>query len=175
MAPGGLAAAKNIAATLSITTWLLYGGFLAAAIGMFFPWVTVSADVPMMGHLYEDVSPFKDYKMFAVLAVIAAAAWLAWPTLSASRTLPANRLIALTAVVGLLAIGFVIGVLDYVNGVAEIDKQFAGENADIAELRNIIDVSIGFGFILYTAGLAAIIFGVVRLWRQRPRTQTQAY
>ena len=66
MASEGPATAKDVA-NLSITDWLLFGGLVVAAVGMFFSWVTVSADIPLRGHLSEDRSPFQDYRTFGVL------------------------------------------------------------------------------------------------------------
>jgi hypothetical protein len=172
MASEGLVAAKGFAAKLSITGWLIFAGLVVAAIGIFLPWVTVSADVPLAGHLSADLSPFKDFWIFGVLVVIACAAWLAWPAFSRSR-IPLNRLIGLSVAVGLLVVCFVIGVWAYVNGVLERDKEFADSGTE--DLKGLVDVSIGPGLILYTAAMVAIVVGTVQLWRQRSRTQNQAY
>lgn len=172
MASEGLSAAKGFAAKLSITGWLIFGGLLIAAIAMFLPWVTVSANVPLAGHLSVDLSPFKDYWIFVALLVIAGSGWLAWPALSGSQ-IPFNRLIGLSVAVGVLVVFFIIGVYAYVNGISERNKEFSDK--DVEEFKGLVDVSIGPGLILYTAATAAIVFGVVQLWRQRPRTQNQPY
>ncbi len=160
----GLAAAKGFAARLSVTAWLLFGGFAIAAIAVFFKWVTVNGPGAQI-----DVSPFRDFWTFLVLLVIAGAAWLAWPTATGSQ-MPVNRLIGLTAAVGLIVVGVVVGVVTYVNWVSKRNDAGAG-----GEDVSFVHVSIGSGWVLYTAATVAIVVGLVRLWRQRSRTQNQAY
>jgi hypothetical protein len=172
MASEGLGTVKGFAARPSITAWLLYGGFVIAAIAMFFPWVTVSADIPLAGHLSDDVSPFKGFWILAVLLVIAGAAWLAWPTVSGSQ-MSVNRLMGLTAVIGLLTVGLFIGFATYANGVSQRDSELGGRH--IAEFKNLVDVSVGPGLLLYTAAVVAIVVGVVHLWIDRSRVQKQAH
>ena len=163
----GLAAVKGFAVKLSITAWLLFGGFVIAAIGVFFKWVTVSA----VG-LQADGSPFQGFWIFVVLLVIAGAAWLAWPTVSGSQ-LSVNRLIGLTVAVGLIVVGAFVGFAAYVTGLSDRDKEFAQSGDE--DMKALVNVSIGPGLILYTAATVAIVVGIIRLWRHRSRTQNQTY
>ncbi len=172
MASEGFTAAKGFASKLSITGWLIFGGLVVAAVALFLPWVTVSADIPLAGHLSVDLSPIKDFWIFGVLLVIAAAAWLAWPALAGAQ-MPINRLIGLSVAAGVLGVCFIIGVWAYVDGVTEKNKEFADQDAQ--DLKGLVDVSIGPGLMLYTASTIAIIAGIVQLWRQRSRAQNQAY
>lgn len=160
----GLVAAKGFAARLSITAWLLFGGFAIAAIGVFLKWVTINGPGGQL-----DVSPFRDFWTFLVLLVIAGAAWLAWPTATGSQ-MPVNRLAGLTAAAGLLVVGVIVGVATYVNWESKRNKELAGDE-DI----NFVHLSIGPGLVLYTAATVAIVVGVVRLWRERSRTQNRSY
>jgi hypothetical protein len=161
-----LAPANGIATRLSATTGLLFGGFIIAAIAMFFPWVTVSVDSPLGGSLYKaDASPFTGGWIFAIQLVIAAAVWLAWPTLSGSQ-ISVKRLGGLTAVVGLQIVCLFIGLADYANGVTE-KKATARAGEELTNLH----VSVGFGLLWYTAAVVAIVVGVVRVWIHRSNTE----
>jgi Protein of unknown function (DUF2510) len=149
-------AVKGMVVKLSVTAVLLFGGFIIATIAIFFPWVTVSAN-------FEGIS-LGSYEggltggwRFADLLVIAGAAWLAWPTLSGSQ-MPVNRLAGLTVVVCLLVGVFAIGFYDVV---------FSGAPKEV-------DVSPGFGLLLYTAAVISSVAGVVRLWIQRGQNENRA-
>jgi Protein of unknown function (DUF2510) len=167
-----LAAPKGIVARLSVQAGLLFGGFVIAAIALFFPWVTVSVDSPLGGDLYKaDASPFTGGWIFAVLVVIAGAAWLAWPILSGSQ-MSVKRLSGLTAVVCLQIGCLVIGFIDYANGAVEKSKA----TTDTGEQLTGLHVSVGLGLLLYGAAVVVITVGVVRLWIQRSQGQKhQAY
>jgi hypothetical protein len=165
-----LAAPKGIVARLSVQAGLLFGGFVIAAIALFFPWVTVSVDSPLGGDLYKaDASPFTGGWIFAVLVVIAGAAWLAWPILSGSQ-MSVKRLSGLTAVVCLQIGCLVIGFIDYANGAVEKSKA----TTDTGEQLTGLHVSVGLGLLLYTAAVVAIVVGVVRVWIHRSRTEKRA-
>ena len=103
-----LATVKDTVAKLSVTAWLLFGGFVIAAIGIFFPWQTVSFNAAGLGELGSNNSALAGGARFAVLLVIAAAVWLAWPARSGSK-MSVRRLTGLTVVVCLLVGVFVLG------------------------------------------------------------------
>jgi hypothetical protein len=158
------AAAKNFAANLSVPGWLIYGGCLAAFIGVFMPWVTVSASVIIQ--VSANVSPSQQPAvMIFLLAVIAVTAGLAWTVLSAAPAAPAGRLTGLAASAGALILGVLLGIYWYFSGASEISNQLGGSGTDLSSM---VSVSLNFGFILYTAGVAVVIAGVVMLWRKRP-------
>lgn len=158
----GVATVKGFAPKVSITAGLLFGGLVLAAISLFLPWTTVTASL-LLGSPYTfDVSPFRGGRVFLVLPVIAAAGWLAWPMISGAQML-IKRLAGLTGVVGLLGLFFMIGVINYVQNLSEKQKAVSGAEF----LADAIDVSIGFGFVLYTMALVAIAVGLGRVWMQR--------
>ena len=160
------AAAKNFAANLSVPGWLIYGGCLAAFIGVFMPWVTVSASVIIQ--VSANVSPSQQPAvMIFLLAVIVVTAGLAWSVLSAAPAVPAGRLTGLAASAGALILGVLLGIYWYFSGASEISNQLGGSGMDLSSM---VSVSLNFGFILYTAGVAVVIAGVVMLWRKRPST-----
>ncbi|WP_293023000.1 DUF2510 domain-containing protein [Mycolicibacterium sp.] len=160
----GGAAAKNFAAILSVPGWLIYGGCLAAFIGVFLPWVTVSANVIIQ--VSVNVSPSqRPALMIFLLAVIAVTAGLAWTVLSAAPAVPTGRLTGLAASAGALVLGVLLGIYWYFSGASEISDQLGGSGADLSSL---VSVSLNFGFILYTVGVAVVIAGVAMLWRKRP-------
>ena len=174
MASDGLANAKAFAAKLSIPAWLLYGGFVVAAISTFLTWVSVSATIEGT-NFNEDVSPFQGVWVVVVLAVIATAAFLAWPSISGSQ-MPASRLIGLTVVIGILGVGLIVGFWDYANGLSELKE--AGKDLtdeEMQALKGLVHVSMGPGMILYMAAVVAMVAGVVMLWRHRSRIPKQAY
>jgi hypothetical protein len=155
---------RNFAANLSVPGWLIYGGCLAAFIGVFMPWVTVSANVIIQ--VSVNVSPSQQPAvMIFLLAVIAITAGLAWAVLSAAPVVPAGRLAGLAASAGALILGVLLGIYWYFSGASEISNQLGGSGTDLSSL---VSVSLNFGFILYTAGVAVVIAGVALLWRKRP-------
>lgn len=158
-AADGLATVRGLVAKVSVTAGLLYGGLVFAAIGIFLPWGTATAEVLGQAFLSHDIS-VPGWLMFVVVLMIAAAAWLAWPALSGS-SVPNNHRIGLTVVVGLLVGVFVIGVLHFLD--AAPDKGVGGEAAGV-------DLSVGSGLVLYPVAVIAIAGGVVRLWMHRSKT-----
>jgi hypothetical protein len=156
-ASDSLAAAKVLLANLSLTSGLIYGGLIIAVIGILCPWVTVSVMGIEEGS--RDFGPHISWK-YAALLVIAAAGWLAWPTVSRSQ-LQLNRLIGLTAAVGVLGLVFIIGFYDIVSF-----------SSNISEMTyKIADVDPGWGLWLYAAAVIASAAGVVQLWIHSRKTQ----
>jgi hypothetical protein len=88
------------------------------------------------------------------------AAGLAWPALSGSAV-EVWRLIGLSVVVCLLAVLMVV----WFSNVSTSNKEGEG----------VVDVSPGFGLLLYGAGVVVVAVGVVRLWILRSRMQNRAY
>jgi hypothetical protein len=153
MTSDGLAAAKSFAAKLSITGWLLFVGFVLAVIATFFPYAVVSAD--LLGSIEISANGSAKFVVFLLAAV---AAGLAWPVLSGSP-------LAVWRLVGLSAVAAVLGFL--------MIKWFS--DASSSQAGGEVNVSPGFGLLLYGAAVVAIVVGVVRLWIDRSRTQKQAY
>ena len=149
---------KDTLARLSVTAWLLFGGFVIAAIGIFFPWQTISYNAAGLGELGSNNSALAGGARFAVLLLIAAAVWLAWPTRSGSK-MSVKRLTGLTVVVCLLVGVFVLGFY----GVSDNNRMNAGSGEDF---------SAGFGLLVYTAAVIAVVVGIVRVWMHRSRTRT---
>ena len=81
MASDGLASVKGVAAKLSVTAWLLYGGFVVALIATFCPAATVTYHLFGAALSSADVS-FNGPARIVAFLVLAGAAWLAWPTIS---------------------------------------------------------------------------------------------
>ena len=102
--------------------------------------------------------------MIFLVAVIAVTAGLAWTVLSAAPAVPTGRLTGLAASAGALVLGVLLGIYWYFSGASEISDQLGGSGADLSSL---VSVSLNFGFILYTVGVAVVIAGVVMLWRKR--------
>ena len=152
-----LATVKDTVAKLSVTAWLLFGGFVIAAIGIFFPWQTVSFNAAGLGELGSNNSALAGGARFAVLLVIAAAVWLAWPARSGSK-MSVRRLTGLTVVVCLLVGVFVLGFY----GVSANNRMNAGSGENF---------SAGFGLLVYTAAIIAVVVGTVRVWMHRSGTE----
>ena len=150
-----VATVKQTLGRLSVTAWLLFGGGVVAAIAIFFPWqtITITANELGLGDLGTDNSGLAGGTRFAVLLVIAAAVWLAWPTQS-GLAMSVRRLTALSVVVGLLVGAFILGYF----GVSDNNRINAGSGDSF---------SAGFGLLLYTAAVVAIVVGVVRVWMHR--------
>ena len=155
MASEGIATVKGVAAKLSVTAWLLYGGLVLALIATFLPFATES--VTFLGSTVSDDVSTNGFTKFIVCLLVAVAAWLAWPTLSASRV-AVGRLIGLSVVVVLL-IGLVA--LWFTN-------TSHSEGGDIS-------LTPGFGAMLYGAAVIAVAVGVVRLWTQQPQARNRPY
>jgi Protein of unknown function (DUF2510) len=159
MASDGLATVKGFAAKLSVTAWLLVGGFVITFIGTFFPYATVSASALGSIVFSQEVSA-NGAARFVVLVLVGVASGLAWPALSGSEV-AVWRLIGLSVVVCLLAVLMVVW--------------FSNVSTDNKEGEGVVDVSPGFGLLLYGAGVVVVAVGVVRLWILRSRTQNRAY
>jgi hypothetical protein len=154
------ATVKDAVAKLSVTAWLLFGGFVIAAVGIFFPWQTVSYNAAGLGDLGSNNSALAGGARFAVLLIIAVAVWLAWPARSGSK-MSVKRLTGLAMVVFLLVGVFVLGFY----GVSDNNRVNAGSGEDF---------SAGFGLLVYTAAVIAVVVGTVRVWMQRSRTEELA-
>jgi hypothetical protein len=153
---------KDTLGKLSVTAWLLFGGCVTAAIGIFFPWqtVTLSANELGLGNLGTENSGLAGGTRFAVLLVIAAAVWLAWPTHSGSA-MSVKRLTGLSVIVALLVGAFVLGFY----GVSDNNRMNAGSGESF---------SAGFGLLVYAAATVAVVVGVVRVWMRRSGIQVLA-
>lgn len=150
VAADGLTTAKNIAARLSVTAWLLFAGFVIAVIATFFSLVSYNA-----GFLSVD-SGFNGVQRLIVFVLVGVATWLAWPLVSGSQ-IAMNRLIGLSVVDGLFGILLII----WFSQVSSVNRQMDG----------IVDVSPGFGLMMCGAAIVLIAVGVVRLWIQRSQAQ----
>ncbi|CAM3308630.1 hypothetical protein BST27_29410 [Mycobacterium intermedium] len=161
----GLATVKSFVPKDLVTAGLLFVGLALAAISLFLPWTTITAKV-LFGTTTIDASPFRGGWSFLILLVIAGAGWLAWPTISGAQML-FRRIVGLTGVVGLLGVFFLIGAINYAQGISEKQQAIAeaGDSADF--IANGVDVSLGFGFVLYTMALVAIAVGLGRVWARR--------
>lgn len=154
MASDGLATVKGIVGRLSITAWLLIGGFVLAVIATFFPYATVSAE----GLVSIEVSA-NAAAQAVVFVLVGVAAGLAWPALAGSQV-DVWRLIGLGVVVLLLGGLMVVW--------------FNDASANNVEGEG-VDVSPGSGLLLYGAAVIVITVGVVRLWMHRLQTQKRTY
>jgi hypothetical protein len=146
----GLATIRALAARLSITTGLVFGGLIIATLAVFLPLATVT----VMGMNLADASFPWLYKLI-VLASIAGSAALAWPALS-GVPIDVGRRTGLSVLTGLMVVVVIIAFF----AVSQGDQEGAG----------IAAVSPGFGLMLYVAAVIAIIVGVIRLWMQPAQT-----
>ncbi|MBO0853876.1 MAG: DUF2510 domain-containing protein [Nocardia sp.] len=147
-ASADLAPVKRVLAQLPATSWLLFGGFVLVVIGMFFPWVTVSA--AELG-LSVSASP-PGSTVVLVCVIVAVAAWLTWPTISTSPVSNSRR-IALTVAVGLLIALIVANWFLAVHD--ESDARDSG-----------VSVSPAFGTFVYLVGCIAMAVGIFRVWKR---------
>jgi hypothetical protein len=83
--------------------------------------------------------------------------WLAWPARSGSK-MSVRRLTGLTVVVCLLVGVFVLGFY----GVSTNNRMNAGSGENF---------SAGFGLLVYTAEIIAVVVGTVRVWMHRSGTE----
>jgi Protein of unknown function (DUF2510) len=150
-----LATVKGLVANFTPKTWLLYGGLAFAFLTVFFPWVTIS--VMGMEEGSGDVGPHLGWKYVALLAIIAAAV-LAWPTVVGSA-LDANRLIGLSAAVGVLFLGVVFGFFEILSFSSKLSSEIGG----------LVQASPGFGLYLFAAAVIASAAGVVWVWIDRSK------
>lgn len=153
MPSDGIATVKGIVERFSITTWLLFGGFVLAVIATFFPYATVTAE----GLISIDVSTNGAAKLYVFLLVGIAAA-LAWPALSGSE-------VAVWRLIGLSVVVCVLGALMLVWFHDASSSQDEGD----------VNVSPGVGLLLYGVAVVVIAVGVVRLWMLRSQTHRQTY
>jgi hypothetical protein len=156
---GGVAGARNVVGKFSIAAWLLVGGLVATVIATFFPYATVSANVLGSTVFALEVS-LDGTSRFVVVALVVASAVVALPAFTASAT-AVWRLITLSALVGMLAVLMVIW--------------FSNVSSQNAELQGAVDVSPGFGLLLYGAGVCFTAAGVIRLWMLHSRTHNTSY
>lgn len=156
------ATVNGTAAKLSVTAWLLFGGLVIAAIGIFFPWQSVSYSPNGLGNLVaSNNSALLGSARFAVLLVIAVAVWLAWPARSGNE-MSDQRLTGLTVVVFLLVADFALAFYGvYHNN--SVNAAGSGE-----------DFSAGLGLLVYTAAVSAVVVGTVRVWMHRSGTKEPA-
>lgn len=162
MGSGGPAGARGLATRIPVAAWLLYGGFVVAAISVFLPWVKASA----LGLISKNASPLEGVWLVVPIVIIAGAAWLAWPLLTGSQ-LATNRLIGLTVSAGVLMILLVIGYWGYMSAVSERNKD--------PDVKDVVDVSVGPGLLMYTAAIVAIVVAIVQLWINQSKRQNSAY
>jgi hypothetical protein len=120
--------------------------------------VTVSANV--LGMTTGSQTSANGPARIAVFLLVAVAVALAWPSLSGSPVV-IGRLVGLSVVVVLLAGLMVV----WFNSVSSVNSQGEG----------VVDVTPGFGLLLYGFAVIVVAAGVVRLWLHRPQTQTQTY
>jgi hypothetical protein len=146
---------KGFVGNLSITAWLLIGGFVVTFIATFLPYASVSVTSLVLTDVAQDHSA-NNVQRFVVLLLVGAAAGLVWPALSGSEV-AVWRLIGLSAAVGLLAALMLV----WFTSVSSANQEGGG----------VVDVSPGFGLFLYGVGVVIVAVGVVRLWILRSKTQ----
>jgi Protein of unknown function (DUF2510) len=156
---GGVAGARNVVGKFSIAAWLLVGGLAATVIATFLPYATVSANDLGSTVFALEVS-LDGPSRFVVVALVAASAVVALPAFTGSAT-AVWRLITLSALVGILAVLMVIW--------------FSNVSSQNTELHGAVDVSPGFGLLLYGAGVCVSAAGVIRLWMLHSRTHNTSY
>jgi Protein of unknown function (DUF2510) len=150
----GLAQVKGVVGYFSVTAWVLVAGLITTFIGTFFPYASVSVNALGSSVVLQEVSANGPAR-FVVIFLVAAAAALAWPALSGSQA-AVWRLIGLSVAVAALAGLMVVW--------------FTNVSTSNQEGQGVVDVSPGFGLLLYGAGVVIIAVGVIRLWLLRSRT-----
>ena len=159
ISPDSLAAAKGFAAKLPVTAWLLFGGLVFAVVATFLPFATVSAHALGMDLGSHEISA-NSAARFAVFVLAGLAVALAWPSLSGAPV-AIGRLIGLSVVVVLL--------------VALMVAWFNSVSSQNSEGEGVVDVTPGFGLLVYGLAVVVVGAGVVLLWTHRSRTQNQTY
>jgi hypothetical protein len=154
MASDGLAQVKGVVGNFSMTAWVLVAGLITTFIGTFFPYASVSVNALGSSVILQQVSANGPAR-FVVIFLVAAAAALAWPALSGSQA-AVWRLIGLSVAVAALAGLMVVW--------------FTNVSTSNQEGEGVVDVSPGFGLLLYGAGVVITAVGVIRLWLLRSRT-----
>jgi hypothetical protein len=150
----GLATIRAMAARVSITTGLLFGGLIFATLAVFLPFASIS----VFGMNVADISMPWTYR-FVALALIAGSGALAWPALS-GVPIEAGRRIGLSVVAGAMVVVVIIAFV-------AVSK---GNSEGSADSMGLAGASPGFGLMLYAAAVIAVIAAIVRLWMQRPPT-----
>ncbi|WP_156744368.1 hypothetical protein, partial [Mycobacterium sp. E740] len=145
---------KAMAARASITTGLLFGGLIFAALAVFLPFASIN----VLGIDVADISMPWAYRAPA-LVLIAASLTFAWPALSGLAIEPGRR-IGLSIAAGGMVVVAVVAFVAVSRGNSE------GTDASMG----IAGASPGFGLILYAAAIIAFIVAIVRLWMQRHQT-----
>jgi uncharacterized membrane protein len=133
------------------------GGLVAALIALFLPLANVSAE----GVLSVDVY-WPGWAKFIGFLLVAAGLALTWATYDRLQTQQAT-LIGLSVLVGLMIAHLILNWFTY-------DSESKG-NGDLAG----VDVSPGFGLLLYTLGLIVAAAGIVLIWRARSTPQSRPY
>jgi hypothetical protein len=148
-----------VVGNLSATVWLLVGGVVATVIATFFPYATISVKALGTIAFSQEVS-LDGADRFVIMLLAAVAAGFAWPALSGSQIV-VWRLIVVSALVGVMAVLMVVW--------------FTNVSGDNREAEGLVDVSPGFGLLLYGAGVVLLGAGVIRLWVSHARMENRAY
>jgi hypothetical protein len=152
------ASSKGALGRLSVTGWLLVGGSVIGALGVFFPWQTISYSGLGIGAVSSNDNLAGGGRFFVILA-LALAAWVAWPA-RYGASLSVKRLIGLSVVAALLLGVFILGF----QGVSDNNRNNAGSGATF---------SAGFGLLVYTAAAVAVAIGTIRAWLRRSPKKEQ--
>lgn len=155
IASDGFATVKGIVGNFSITAWILVAGLVITLLATFFPYASISLNALGSSVVLQEVSASGPAR-FVVLVLVVAAAASAWPALTGSAVVR-WRLIALSVIVGILAVLVVIWFTNVSGG----DKEGEG----------FVSVTPGFGLLLYGAGVIVTAAAVIRLWMAHPRAQ----
>ena len=159
IASDGFATVKGIVGNFSITAWILVAGLVITLLATFFPYASISVNALGSSVVLQEVSASGPAR-FVVLVLVVAAAASAWPALSGSAVVR-WRLIALSVIVGILAVLMVVWFTDVSGG----DKEGAG----------FVSITPGFGLLLYGAGVIVMAAAAIRLWMAHPRAQYPTY
>ena len=159
-APTGFAGAVS---RVPLAGWLLFAGFVIAAISFFLPWISVS-----YGPISKSASPWEfdggvSGLFFLILAAGSALSLMLFTRPQSQRPI----LIGLSVVVGLLAIHLIYNWVTYNSQLSEVK----GDDPDLSG----VNFSPGFGLFVYTAAIAFLVVRVAMTWRARPKTQPQAF
>jgi hypothetical protein len=145
------------------TGWLLFGGFVVAAISFFLPWISAS-----YGPISKSASPWEfdggvSGLFFLILAAGAALSLMIFTRPQSQRPI----LIGLTVVVGVLAIHLIYNWVTYNSQLSQVK----GDDPDLSG----VNFSPGFGLFVYTAAIAFLAVRVVMLWTGRSKAQPRAF
>jgi hypothetical protein len=155
MASDGAATVKGLVGKMSVPTWVVLAGLVVTVIATFLPFATVS--LKLFGRTLTSHEVAADGTAKVVVIVLAAVAvFLALPALSGSQV-PVGRLIGLSVVIGLL------GGLTFV--------WFNTVSTKNNEGQGFVDVTPGFGLMVYAAAVIVTAVGVVLLWMDRSKTK----